>query len=91
MVKKILDGSIKVIMESVKLFAETITMIANIKTTTMAPDGTTVDNYICTDPDGIKRLADGIATAFVSFITIIADAFTGNSDEPDLKNVSKNI
>ena len=92
MVKETLDGGIKEIMESVKLFADTITLIAGIKTTIDNPDGSKTENYICTNPESIKTLASGIADAFTGFIGTIADALTGKSDNTeDLKNASKNI
>ena len=50
----------------------------------MFENGVETEDIICLDPETPKKIAEGVAEAFVSFVTILADAFTdGSVDEDD--------
>jgi phage-related protein len=83
-----MSGTIKPVMEAVKMFSESLEPFMGL-TTNAKDQAPTKDDYLCLQDGVIKQMAEGIANAFTSFISIIADEFTSDDNKKKYESLLK--
>ena len=83
-----MSGTVKPVMEAVKMFSESLEPFMNL-TTNAKDQAPTKDDYLCLQNGVIKQMAEGIAHAFTSFISIIADEFSRDDNKKKYESLLK--